>query len=104
MKKILIIILIIIAAIAYWGSYPVEKERKMIKEIVVNYDSTDTPYMRHGIYREVYRKFNYAYHDSTYDIGERLYDEHERDYYVNEYGDTVLIVYTDFTNYPRREE
>lgn len=115
MKKLLIAVLIVFAIVAVYerysiilgmlGVYPGSfKEHKMINEIVVNYDTSETPYNHYGIYREIYRKYNYIYYDSVYNIGERLDDMHGRDYYVNEYGDTVLIIYTDYTNYPRRKD
>lgn len=112
MKNLLIIILLVVITILSFGHYPVPnyaaaldsiEPHRMIEEIVINYDTADYPYKRSGTYKEIYRKYNYGYFDSTY-LGEMLDDMHERDYYINECGDTVLIIYTDLTNFPRREE
>jgi hypothetical protein len=34
----------------------------------------------------------------------RIDENHAIDVFINEYGDTVSMIYVDYTNYPRREE
>lgn len=76
----------------------------MIKEITVNYAKDDTPNMCHGIYKQVFRKYNYEYKDSVSQEVRPVDVMHGIKYFVNEYGDTVSITYIDYTNYPRRED
>lgn len=80
------------------------KEHRMIKEITVNYTKDDAPNKYHGIYKQVFRKYNYKYKDSVSHEVRPVDIMHGIMYYINEYGDTVNIIYIDYTNYPRREE
>lgn len=117
MKKILIILPMIIITIAVFGHYPVKsepksdadtmplKEHRMVKETTVNYKKTDTPYRLYGTYKEIIRQYNYAYHDTSFKIHDvRTDGMHGIFYEINEYGDTVRITYTDYTNFARRED
>lgn len=115
MKKILIVIPLIMIASMVFVQIPPEvwatdadtiplKDHRMIKEITVNYKKTDSPNARYGLYKEVFRKYNYPYKDTLYVGGKRIDRMHGVDYYANEYGDTVKFEYTDYTNYPRRED
>lgn len=100
MRKLLY--LIIVCAVV--GSMcAIQREHKMLKEIVVNYEKTDSPYQYYGYYKEVFRKYNYLYHDSSLHF-ETLDENHGINIFINEYGDTVSMTYVDYTNYPRREE
>ena len=80
------------------------KEHRMIKEITVNYTKNDAPNKYYGIYRQVFRKYNYKYKDSVSHEVRPVDIMHGIMYYINEFGDTVDIIYIDYTNYPRREE
>ena len=78
-------------------------KHKMVREEIIEYESTDSPFVYYGYYREVFRYYNYEYKDShlvtPYYKFPRMIDA-----FVNEYGDTTRIIYIDLTNYPRREE
>lgn len=105
MRKILFFIILLLAVSIVGGHYPaINLSHSLIGETVVNYEKTDSFYRLYGTYRKIYKKYNYHYYDSVYLGGKRIDDMHGWDYYKNEYGDTVCIVYTDYTNYPRREE
>lgn len=115
MKKLLIFAFIVFALIAVCGHHSVIlkklginqeifKWRKMIGEDTVYYNKTDNPYRFYGTYKEIYRRYNYIFCDSIYNLGDRPDNMHGRSYYINEYGDTILIIYTDYTNFPRRED
>lgn len=115
MKKILIVIPLIMIASMVFVQIPPEvwatdadtiplKDHRMIKEITVNYKKTDSPNARYGLYREVFRKYNYHYKDSSRHWVRHIDKMHDIDCYINEYGDTVKFEYTDYTNYPRRED
>ena len=89
-------------------SEPPEVDRKLLKEVIVEYEETASVYVHYGHCKDIYRIFNYEYKDSV-----RVGISHHRkkngegicvDAYVNEYGDTVLIRYIDLYNYPRRED
>lgn len=75
---------------------------KLLKETTVWLYDSDC-YKQSGIYKRVYRKYNYHYSDSI-EGGTHLSDYTMLDYAVTYRGDTVFMEYTDLTNYPRREE
>ena len=78
--------------------------RKLLKEIVIDHSVTDSAYTHYGLTKEVYRIYNCEYEEVDYKE-ERTQDTHHGiRYFLNSYGDTVRITYTDYTNYPRREE
>lgn len=115
MKKLLIFAFMVFAIIAVCNQHSVILEKlrmhqepfgwhKMVRKDTVYYDKTDSPYRFYGTYKEIYRRYNYPYYDSTYDLGVRPDDMHGISYFINEYGDTVLCIYTDYTNFPRRED
>ena len=76
----------------------------MIKEISVNYTKDDAPYKYQGIFRQVFRKYNYKYKDSVSHEVRPVDIMHGIMYYINEYEDTVSIIYIDYSDYPRRED
>lgn len=69
----------------------VETHSKLLKEIAV--DTRDSAcYREWGIYKKVYRKYNYVYTDSTYGnyyIGDSI----SVGYWSTDVGDTVFIEY-----------
>lgn len=114
MKKILIVIPLIMIAAMVFVQIPTEvlatdadtiplKDHRMIKEITVNYKKTDEPNARYGYYKEVFRKYNYHYKDSSRRWVRRIDRMHTIYCYINEYGDTVMFRYIDYTDYPRRD-
>lgn len=103
MKKLLLLFGIILIPIGCFQKKQ-ENDRKLLEEIVVEYQASDTPYMLYGYNKEIYRRYNYQYRDSSYHFVERIDEMHEIDCFINEYGDTVMFRYIDFTNYPRRED
>lgn len=82
----------------------IQNPRRLVMVVIHNYTKADEPYRCYGIYKEVDRRFNYTYHDSTWHSITYIDWEWGEDYYTNEYGDTVFIRYYDYTNYPRRED
>lgn len=78
-------------------------KRKLLDEIVINYQKTDVAYVKYGYYKEIYRKYNYDYKDSTI-ISSSIDSAHGVHNIINEFGDTVHQIYIDYSNYPRREE
>lgn len=58
-------------------------------------------YRQSGIYKRVYKRYNYEYYDSTFKY-ERPREFLEIEYAVTCRGDVVFEEYTDLTNYPRR--
>lgn len=77
----------------------IEVHSKLLKEIVV--DTRDSVcYREWGIYKKVYRKYNYTYTDSIiggYNIDDTIYVS----YAVTDVGDTVYMMYTDCNSYKR---
>ena len=104
MKKIVLLSFFILGLFGCKNTLDRPAERELLKEIVIEYSKTDEPYRRHGTQKEIYRIYNCKYEEC--DIHEiRPHDiMHGIKYITNRYGDTVRIVYTDYTNYPRREE
>ncbi|MCR5139017.1 MAG: hypothetical protein K6B45_02495 [Bacteroidaceae bacterium] len=76
---------------------------KSFEETIINYDSASDEYRHYGYYKRVDRKYNYEYYDSIW-CGEDRYGSVGIGYIINEYGDTICYLYTDYTNYPRRKE
>ena len=112
MKKLLFTLIVLVWAGCSKQNAPItelpEIDRKLLKEVIVEYEETDSVYVHYGICKEIYRIFNYEYKDSVR-IGISYHRKKNGegisvDAYVNEYGDTVLIEYTDLYNYPRRED
>ena len=80
-----------------------EEPHRMTKETVYYYGEGSEDYDFYGIYKKIYREYNYKYHgfmpwDSIID------DMHEMRYNINGYGDTIYMEYIDKTNFPRRED
>lgn len=73
------------------------------REIVTCYDSTDEEYRLYGTYKRIDIYNGRAYRDSFY---HSIYidDRHFMGYYLNEFGDTITKIFTDTSNYPRRED
>lgn len=105
MKKILIFIIILLA-ISFTGEYslPYSFSHRQIGEYMVSYTEKDSLYKQYGIYKIIFKRYNYQYHDSTYLGGRQIDALHGWNCFKNEYGDTVCVIYTDYTKYPRREE
>lgn len=102
MRKLLIFIPILICiGIMLYFYHP---KHRLIGEIVIYYEKMDEPYRMYGTYKRIIKRYNYYYYDSTYHFGKRIDSLHGWDYYTNEYGDTTCIIFTDYTNYPRRKE
>lgn len=104
MKKLISLFVILTTIITGCSHAPVQMERKLIGETVIDYHLTDSNYRLYGYYREVFRKYNYQYSDSTYYFARTIDKNHSVNCFINEYGDTVSFVYIDFSNYPRRDD
>ena len=108
MKKLLYIIVILLCINAlFWFKVYINSKpeaRKMLRETVVDYQSSDSIYKYYGIYKQVFRKYNYSYVDSFIAKDIRIDAAHGIDYFINEYGDTVCINFIDYSGYPRRKE
>ncbi len=102
MKNIVLFLLSAVLLLSCWGRPP-HKLRMMTKERVVEYSDTDSVYSHYGYYKKVFRTYNYAYMNTTLSVI-RIDENHAIDVFINEYGDTVSMIYVDYTNYPRREE
>lgn len=102
MKKILIVLPIVLAItviISY--SQDFHPFHRMVKEVVINYSKTDSPYIYCGVMKDIYRKYNYTYKDSFYHWDATLDSKHAKYYYTNEFGDTVFISYCDYSDFPK---
>lgn len=104
MKKILIVLWLTLLLLGCGKTGNNTTERKLLKEIVIEYSKTDSTYLWYGTTKEIYRIYNCEYREVDY--AEAITSDvlHGVRYYLNEYGDTIHIKYTDYTNYPRREE
>ena len=78
-------------------------EHRMIREEVIEYGPADEPFKLYGYYKEVRRYYNYEYKESHFAIPYHEFP-HMIHAHINEYGDTISLVYVDLTNYPRRED
>lgn len=77
-------------------------QKKLLKEVIV--DLRDSAcFKQSGIYKRVYRKYNYSYVDSTKGYI-RFNNFYGMEYATTPKGDTVFMEFIDYTNYPRREE
>ena len=84
-----------------------QNKHKLIREESFIYHPGDEKYDRYGYYAEIVKYYNYNYNvDSVSFTSYRPYGNisHEVAVFTNEYGDTVRILFVDFSNYPRREE
>lgn len=104
MKKFVLFVLLISLIGCMYKEVRHPKNVKLLKEIVVNHSKTDSAYRYYGIYKEIYRVYDRSYKDSTLHNYRMLDINYGVDLYVNEYGDTIKEIYTDYTNYPRRED
>ena len=77
---------------------------KLLERIEKNYEETDSPYRYYGCYKEIIYKYNYQYKDSVSHSFRYIDTKFGETYFINEYGDTVRIIYTNYRDYPRREE
>lgn len=104
MKKIVVVIFLISLLVGCEQSNNRTKDRILLKEIVINHSVEDSVYKHYGIYKEVYRIYNCTYQECTHKEIRTPDVYHGIDYYLNQFGDTVRVIYVDYTNYPRREE
>lgn len=103
------IALLVIAGlwILYWSSNryytydSIKLHRKLIKETVVNYSDTSEEFRRYGIFKRVYRKYDYPCSDSVYG-GYQVNDTISVACYTNDIGDTIYEAYINTSNYPHR--
>ena len=80
----------------------VELHSKLVKEVIEDLKDSAC-YKERGVYKRIYRRYNYGYADST--IGYYRTDNlHGVKYATVLKGDTVFMEFTDYTDYPRREE
>lgn len=84
-------------------------QKGAVEEVIIEYPDSSCEYKHHGLYKKVFRKYAYIYHDST--LCTVYYNRNQKtgkglwiEAWVNEYGDTVCIKYTRLDNYPRRED
>lgn len=104
MKKILFAAVAVLAiglVIGYISSLP--PKHRMTEEITVNYNKTDSEYIKHGTFKKVFRKYNYKYTDSAFHWVRNIDYLHYISCFLNEYQDTVCLIYTDCSNYPNHE-
>ena len=110
-KYILVWIIIIVALLLLKQCYKYQEKHcydnvtlhsKLVKEVVI--DLRDSAcYKQSGVYKRIYRRYNYGYSDST--IGYYRTDYlHGVKYATTLNRDTVFMEFTDYTNYPRRED
>jgi hypothetical protein len=104
MRKFILLVLLIILTGCIKKEVSTAPKVKLLKEIVVNHSKTDSAYRYYGIYKEIYRVYNRTYKDSTLHSYRMIDINYGVDLYVNEYGDTITEIYTDYTSYPRRED
>lgn len=105
MRKAILIVVGIICLMGIMGGCGKKQEVKeephrMIEQITKDYHEGDEKFDRYGTYREVVRKYNYKYYFTTYICASRISRMRFVNCYVNEFGDTTLFIYTDYTNYP----
>ena len=84
-----------------------QNKHKLIREESFIYHPGDEKYDRYGYYAEIVKYYNYNYNvDSVSFTSYSPYGNisHGIHIFTNEYGDTVRILFVDFSNYPRREE
>ena len=79
-------------------------KRRLLKEIVIEHSKTDSAYRYYGCMKEVYRIYNCEYREVKCEEIRTPDLMYGTSYYYNDFGDIVHIIYTDYTNYPRREE
>lgn len=76
---------------------------KPVKEKIYFYSSNSETYNKYGYYSEIRR--NYPYY-KTHTTITNLKDNptHAIMFVINGYGDTVRIIWVDYSNYPKRWE
>ena len=105
MKKLVIVFLVmLVIGCGKHNSTNMTEPHRLLERIVKNYEKTDSPYWYYGCYKEIIYKYNYQYRDSTSRSFRYIDTNFGGTYFINEYGDTVRIIYTDYRDYPRREE
>lgn len=104
MKKIVLIIVAILIIGCNKRSSKMSQRRELLKEVVVEHSKTDSAYRYYGCMKEVYRIYNCEYKVEKCQETRTPNMMYGVSYYLNRYGDTICIIYTDYTNYPRREE
>lgn len=77
-------------------------KRKLVREIVVDCKGAED-YNRYGIYKKVYRVYNYTLGDTIYKSSS-INRSHHINMFMSEQGDTLRMEYYDTSNYPRRED
>lgn len=100
MKKYIIALVAIAAAVLVFTGYHTFKvnhyyehftpHSKLIKEVVIDTRNQDC-YKTFGIYKKVYKRYNYNYQDSVY--YSYYQDSLMTEYWINENKDTVCIHY-----------
>ena len=103
MKIVLLFFLLLLVGCAQKDN-KAEPQRKLLKELVIDHSKNDSAYLWYGIEKEVYRIYNCEYEEVKWHEDRSSDLMHGIEYKFNSYGDTVHIIYTDYTNYPRREE
>lgn len=98
-KYILALIVMVVLALSamIYNTYKVNHyyehftpHSKLVKEIIVDIRNQDC-YRTFGIYKKVYRRYNYNYQDSVY--YSYYQDSLMTEYWINENKDTVCIHY-----------
>ena len=81
---------------------PKPEYRTVVKEVIINYSKDDNEYKRHGTYKEIFRYYDYEYKDSTYHLLDIKEKNRAGGVCINEFGDTIHVIYTDTSNFPHR--
>ena len=74
----------------------------LVKEVIVDLKDSDC-YKKYGIYKRIYRKYNYEYTDSLEDMY-GIDTQHVVHFATTYKGDTIFMEFVDYSNFPRREE
>lgn len=82
------------------SGYP---RQKICRLETIDFKKTDAPYINNGTYRFIVRVFPIKGKELSIHEGKMIDANHGYDYYLNEYGDTVMKEYIDYTNIAKEE-
>ena len=106
MKRLIILSIVLLAFLMGCGSNDSKLVNlKCVDTMVIYLDSNSSKYRQSGVYKIVKYVYDYEYRDSMLAGGAEDYETLTGyNKYINEWYDTVSVVYIDYSNYPRRED